>query len=291
MIYKLADIQGPLLDLRRNGLPQGHLTGWNVVDEIYRPELGFFTVITGIPSHGKSEFLDMLLVNMGILHGWKFGVYSPENYPIESHFNRLIERYCGDKCRCIMTDEYKMGAAFVDRHFHFIYPKDDAGRSIDDILDHMLQAKRLYGMEGFVIDPWNELDHRREHGLSETEYVSQVLSKIRFFCRENKVHGWLVAHPTKMQKDKETGQYEIPTPYNIAGSAAFYNKADHCVTVHREDLTKNEPILLVQKAKFKNFGKIGNAQLYYQYVSGRISEVDKYFDLPVKGYQKEDKEW
>lgn len=40
-----------------------------------------------------------------------------------------------------------------------------------------------YGIRGLVIDPYNELDHQRPAAMTETEYVSQMLGKIKRFAQ------------------------------------------------------------------------------------------------------------
>lgn len=52
-----------------------------------------------------------------------------------------------------------------------------------------------FGIRGLVIDPYNELDHQRPTYMTETEYVSQMLTKIKRFAQYHEVHVWLVAHP------------------------------------------------------------------------------------------------
>lgn len=47
-----------------------------------------------------------------------------------------------------------------------------------------------YGIRGLVIDPYNELDHQRPGAMSETEYVSQMLTKIKRFAQHHDVHVW-----------------------------------------------------------------------------------------------------
>ena len=86
-----------------------------------------------------------------------------------------------------------------------------------------------YGIRGLVIDPYNELDHQRHSSMSETEYVSQMLTKIKRFAQHNDVHVWFVAHPKQLQGWKG----EAPNLYDISGSAHFVNKADCGVVVHR----------------------------------------------------------
>lgn len=131
------------------------------------------------------------------------------------------------------------------------------------------------GIRGLVIDPWNELDHSRPSNLSETEYISQALTKIRRFARTHEVHVWLVAHPTKLPKQTD-GKYPVPTPYDVSGSANWRNKADNCLTVWR-DLSEphsREVQIHVQKIRFKEVGQIGMARLNYDILTGRYRDAN-----------------
>jgi hypothetical protein len=80
-----------------------------------------------------------------------------------------------------------------------------------------------------VIDPYNELDHARPSSISETEYVSQMLSKLKRFASYNDVHVWFVAHPRQLRDWKG----DPPNLYDISGSAHFINKADNGLVIHR----------------------------------------------------------
>ena len=81
---------------------------------------------------------------------------------------------------------------------------------------------------------------------------------------------FLVAHPRKLQKG------EIPTLYDISGSANFYNKTDYGFTVHRDrdvnNLMTNEIEIHWQKIKFKHLGEQGVSELRYNYVNGRLED-------------------
>jgi hypothetical protein len=97
---------------------------------------------------------------------------------------------------------------------------------------HLPSKKKIpnrYGIRGLLIDPYNELDHQRHSSMSETEYVSQMLTKIKRFAQHNDVHVWFVAHPKQLQQWKG----DAPNLYDISGSAHFVNKADAGVVVHR----------------------------------------------------------
>jgi len=120
------------------------------------------------------------------------------------------------------------------------------------------------GIRGLVIDPWNELEHVRPAGMTETEYVSVVLKRVRQFARRNGVHLWLVAHPQKLYRDKDSG-YPVPTLYDISGSAHWRNKSDVGLSLWRDLANPGSDRLEVhvQKIRFRQIGKLGMAQLRY----------------------------
>jgi twinkle protein len=117
-----------------------------------------------------------------------------------------------------------------------------------------------------VIDAWNKLEHN--YSTNETKYISEQLDKIVTFCEKNSVHCFLVAHPTKIQKDKATGKFEIPNLYSISGSANFYNKAANGITVYR-DYENFITEVYIQKVKFKHWGQTGCCQLAWDKTNGR----------------------
>ena len=51
------------------------------------------------------------------------------------------------------------------------------------MLDIARAAVYRYGIRGLVVDPYNELDHQRPASMNETEYVSQMLTKIKRFAQ------------------------------------------------------------------------------------------------------------
>jgi twinkle protein len=101
---------------------------------------------------------------------------------------------------------------------------------VDWVLDVARAAVYRYGIRGLVIDPYNELDHQRPASMNETEYVSQMLTKVKRFAQTTGVHVWFVAHPRQLREWR--GQ--PPNLYDISGSAHFINKADNGIVVHRD---------------------------------------------------------
>ena len=161
-------------------------------------------------------------------------------------------------------------AAFISEYndkFFMIDPPEDL--SLDSILDYARVLVKKHGINGVVIDPWNKLDHQWKD--SERAHISRSLDKLDNFARKNNVHIFIVAHPTKLSKDKETKKVEVPTLYSISGSADWFNKLANGITVYRNwyDDGKSDTEIHIQKVKFKHWGKQGTVSLSYDVVSGR----------------------
>ena len=263
--------------LYSQGWKRGVDTTWPGMNDLYRPRSGEFSVVTGIPGHGKSSFVDALMLQVGVRHDWRFAVFSPENWPIEGHIAKLAEILMGfpfEDGPKLRMDRDALNAAmdWLQDHVWWIEPAED-GMTLDGILEKARAAVRMHGVNGIVIDPWNEIDHARDAHVSETEHVSQSLSRLRRFCRSHDVHVWLVAHPMKLQKDK-TGKYPVPTPYDIAGSANFRNKADNCLTVWRDLADESKAVEIhVQKIRFRECGRLGVALLHFDKTTGRYHDA------------------
>lgn len=282
---------------RRGGLPKGAATGWHGLDELYTVGPGQWTAVTGTPGSGKSEWLDALLVNLAERDDkWLFALYSPENYPTETHLVKLIEKRMrkpfGEGPSLRMTEqEAADAAAWVLGRFLWL---DTDLKTPDELIS----AATAYGHGrrlGIVLDPWNTLEHQRG-SMSETDYVSFILTEVTKLARSTNAHVWLVVHPAKIPRNKD-GTRPVPTPYDISGSAHWYNKADNVITVHRNQADGSQDVEIhVQKVRFKHMGHPGLAILKYDKVVGRYFEwsgpsVDgEFYADPERSYGPPDAE-
>jgi twinkle protein len=291
-IRKVSNFRQAFWWLYKTGIQRGSSTGWPTLDPYYTVRPREWTLLTGIPSHGKSSFLDNVMVNMSHLHGWKWAIFSAENLPFERHAAGLASLFAGRPFdpgpRTRMSEsDFKWAEAFLQVHFSWINPPED-DCTVDRILHIAGMMADHEGIQGLVIDPWNELDHSRPGNMNETEYVSRALTKIRRFAREREVHVFLVAHPTKLQRiknaDTEANIYPVPTPYDVSGSAHFRNKADNCLCVWRDVANPHTATQVhVQKVRFREIGKVGVGELHYDAPTGQfmdpvIGPVFKPFD-------------
>jgi len=242
--------------------PRTLSTGWPAVDEFYKIAPGQMTIIGGVPNHGKSTFLDALLTNLVHLHKMRACIYSPENHPLGIHAWHLIEKYIGLPMlpnkfgeRCSELEMARAGI-WLEKNFRFLTP---AEISVDGILSAATAAYENAPFEILALDPWNEFGDNRPTTINETEWVSLSLGRFRRWARERGVHLFIVVHPRKLEKDK-TGNYPVPTAWDLAGSAHWRNKADNILTYWRDfSLEDGQAELHIQKVRFAYVGRVPSA--------------------------------
>ncbi len=215
-----------------------------------------------IPTH-NSEHLDQVLIELNIDYDLKGAYFSPENWPTEVHIIKIVEKIVGQSFWDISINEINQIKSWVNERMFWTYPRD--GFNLQNVLDHIRKSVLRYGINWYVLDPWNKLDH--QYTGPETKYISESLDIISNFNKQNNVHGFLIAHPTKMSKDKETDTYEVPNLYSISGSAHFFNKADLGWTVYKKAQGQTE--VHVQKVKQKYWGEVGMINYLWDQKTGR----------------------
>ncbi len=260
-------------NLYENGVERGVDPGWSTVRDHWTLRRGEWTLLTGQPSHGKSSFVDALMMNLSRRHGWKWAVWSAENLPQEMHIVNLLEQYVGKPFHRGATgrmtaDEIKTAMVFIESRVRFLSPPDS-----EETIPRLLALAEVEKIDGLVIDPWNELTHDF-NGSSETNYISAQLKTLGRFVKKKHIHAIVVAHPAKLTKEKIGGEmkYPVPTPYDIAGSAHFRNKADCCLCMWRDESQPGTSTLFVQKIRRRFVGHTGHVLLNYDTVTGRFTD-------------------
>jgi len=249
-------------------------TGVEAMDFFYKVRAGELTLVSGAPGVGKSEIIDYFITQMSANEGWRFAMCSFEN-PVDEHINKLVAKVVGKPAwktqgdTQMTDDEWLQGVSFIGKHLYWIRAEDEAP-TIEWCLNTATACVQRYpNVRGLVLDPYNEFEHKRPSGWTETEYVSQMMASIKRWAMQYGVHVWLVAHPAKMRRNPD-GTYPTPEPYDIAGSANFYNKADNILIVERDFTPGSRDVRVhVKKIRFKHTGTVGTVDLRYDYTSGR----------------------
>tara|TARA_R100000963_G_C4645051_1_gene109172 strand:- start:2220 stop:4034 length:1815 start_codon:yes stop_codon:yes gene_type:complete len=275
-LYSASQFYDELDEIYEKGIGSGESTGYACVDDLYSIVSGQLSVVTGHPSSGKSEFIDQIMVNLAMTKGWKFGVCSFENEP-RVHIAKLISKYLRKPFFEGITPrmskvELRSGKDFIQKHFSFLYQADGSLSSLDSILERMKVAVMRQGIRGIVIDPYNYI--ARPNDVSETHYISELLTRLRVFAQAHDIHIWFVCHPTKMVRDNN-GKIPPPKGYDISGSANFFSKADLGLTVHREDpINSLMSQIIIWKCRFMWVGRIGQTNLRYDKITSCYYDDD-----------------
>src|SRR5690606_8782319 len=136
-------------------------------DELFTFYGSQLTVVTGIPNHGKTNFVDQLLLKLAVRYDWKFAVFSPENATIEIHLIRLCEILVGKpflpNYHNQMTKAELISAVeFINEHIFFILPDNVVDFKLDKILNATSELVLRKGVKALIIDPWNTIEHQKE---------------------------------------------------------------------------------------------------------------------------------
>jgi len=255
-IYYLEDIFESMLENFRKGLTLAPTTRFDEMDEYFRWKKGDINLCTGYGNHGKSFFMLQIMLTKSIYDGWKWAIFSPENYPANDFYDDIIEMYAGKWLDKMSEQEYVEACWFVDKHIFYVYPEDEHDiNSINEKFRHLVLKK---GIDGVMIDPFNQLDSNQKAFQREDQYLSDVLKDIKRFALLNNVSYNIVAHPKNPSGISADKSLPVVDMYDIAGGAMWGNKVDQIISYYRPNfhLDKNDPNVQVyiQKVKRKRTG-------------------------------------
>jgi twinkle protein len=253
-VSTLKDVEDELRDFVKNGFKPGYQIGLNNFDQIFSTYTGQFITVTGIPSSGKSDFVDQMVVGYNNNYGWKTAFASPENQPVYLHAHKLMRKTWQDMPRVgdIGSNKWQQVTDHVNDNYFFI---DMDKYSLESVLRKGAELVKRKGIKCLVIDPFNKIRDTNAASDDVNRYTMDYLAKIETFCKKYDVLTFIVAHPTKMYKGQD-GKIEEPTMYNIKGGGEWYDASYHGLLVHRDYEKKNTKVKVL-KVKFQNLGENG----------------------------------
>jgi twinkle protein len=261
-VTTFRDIEDEVTDFVRNGFKPGFQIGLDNFDSIFSTYTGQFITVTGIPSSGKSDFVDQMVVGYNEKYGWKTAYASPENTPTYLHAHKLMRKTWQGmpKVEDIKTDKWNQVADHVNDNYFFI---DMERYTLESVLRKGAELVKRKGIKCLVIDPFNKVRSADPSG-DVNVYTLEYLSQIEIFAKKYDVLVMIVAHPTKMYKDSK-GNIEEPTMYNIKGGGEWYDASYHGLLVHRNYEEKTVKVKVL-KCKFQNLGENG-AECHFKWES------------------------
>lgn len=238
-------------------------SGWSTMDPLMKVFVPSFTVVTGVPGHGKSSWLTNLVVNLAEQYDWPAAIFSPE-MPIVPHLRDKIRRIRARKpISSIGHEQLAETDKWIDTHFVFIdhTSNEDEDITLEWLIARAEDAVLRYGIRVFVIDPWNEIEHAKRNGESMTEYINRAIRQLKKFEQQYEIALYVVAHPTKdVGKD---GKSRVPSLYDVDGSAAWFNKPDIGIVIDRPDPSIDESVIYISKVRFEGTGEKGKVRMHF----------------------------
>lgn len=281
-VVYLENVRGRMLHQFKNGKEKGTSTYFESLDPHFTWKRGEVTVMGGIPNHGKTTILLQLMLIKSVKEGLKWAVFSPENSPADEFYDPLIEAYIGKgvdpayPASQMSEEEYCKGMDFVGAHFFYVFPEQDVPTPVY-INSKFKELIVRYGVDGCLIDPFNQMDKFKEWDTSKTDqYISDFLTHEKRFAQMHNVYKLIIAHPVKQQKNKDGG-YDPPTAYDLHGGSMWYNKCDNILCYHRpyirDEYRSTEGLFISQKIKKQKLvGLPGEIELNYDRKTGRYLE-------------------
>jgi twinkle protein len=236
-------------------------TGIFPFDYAIAMEIGAMSVWTGSPGSGKSTFLIWAAEKISVTENVRVGMLSFETHPHDMRDQLALIR-TGRDFKSLETPARQKLVEHLDLKFRLVHATlDDTQQHLGwlEAMIHTLAVRDRCKL--IVIDPWNELEHLPNAGETMTTYINFATKFIRQMAERLDIHIALVAHPRKMPTE---GKPRPATGYDIADSAAFFNKPSLGVTVFpnqkkNEDGTTDEWVELhvwkVRKTRLYGFKK------------------------------------
>ena len=222
--------------------------------------MGQLTVVTGIPSHGKSSFVDWYALNIANDYDYKLSIFSPEHNPLGLYNSKYASLTVGKpffgKDRMSENELFEY-TQWSKEKLYFTTSEESITPDWDWLLEKFKEQMFTFGINMFIIDAWNKV--LMPKGFQGKDGIDQILTRLTSFCIQYNVHVFLVAHPTKMKKHEKTGKYDIPDLYSVSGSSDFRNQTHNGLCVYREfgnDVEAGYTMVINLKTKYDFQGKI-----------------------------------
>jgi twinkle protein len=242
-------------------------TGFAALDPLIKLYDGSFTVSSGLPMSGKSQFWNQVAFNMAHLHGWRIAL-CPFEADVKPDIIRQLRAFFLWKNYRTWSAEDKANAdAWIEKHFVFI-TRDPQGLedtlcTVEWLCEKIEDAVIRYGINMAVIDPWNQVDHQRRPGERGDEYLTRSIKFVKDTGKRLRISTVIVAHPDKSAGKESLKEGKVMTLYDMADGAAWNNAAELGVIVYRKSMKDTLTRIVLRKVKFRGTGEVGDAYLQF----------------------------
>lgn len=248
------------------------------------------TLLSGYTGTGKTELVNQILLDC-IAQGAK-GVITSLELTTNQLKKRLYQQSTGLK-----TANLKQINAFHDYYAGKLkYWNGKKMQTIEQLLAMMQKFHLEHGCDVFILDNMMMLGARPDEFSKQYETVFLI----KEFTKSFPVHVFLVAHPRKpfenyarLEKEKPLYYFDIPTIYDVSGSATIANLVDNYLGLG-SNLIKNQAI---KEIKAGNLTRAECSQIIENYGDvklrrgkkrehGENFDLELYFDINYRRYKE-----
>lgn len=274
--FTTEDLLDKMMDLYNSGLPnciELKNKSFGKLNDVFKLMFGHLVIGTGIPSHGKSNYTEWLVLNYLLENDIKASFFSPEHQPMELHMSTFVQKVIGKNYffdidgtpRCTKLEVMQFHE-WANQKLYLTSPENGEFANWDWIFEKFKEQIFSFGINIFVVDAWNKVEFSGNR--TERENITRTLSRLTQFAQQNNVLIIVIAHPTKMKK--ENGVYEKPSLYDVSGSADFRNQTHDGFCIYRYFGDESYTTFTNLKTKYSFQGEIGSIIEYdYHKPSGR----------------------
>jgi twinkle protein len=280
VIY-LQDIEAQMVESYKNGFKKGETTYIHSLDDHFRLLKGNVILFGGMGNYGKSKMVKQIMIMRAMHEDEKWAIFSPEENPPEYFYNDLIHCYIGkspykDHPNYMSEEEYHKGMDFVKEHFFYLFPENDSPTP-KYINERFVEVHEKHGIDGTVIDPFNQLYNDWETSGRDDRYIAGYIREEKNFALK---YNWykITVHHTKSNLQKtDDGNYKMPSVYDLHGGAMWNNGCDEIIFIHREKKETQPGLneLIFKSAKIKKqiiCGIPGEIALGFDFHTNRFLE-------------------
>lgn len=289
-----TEMESRLLELRRDGLKRGESPGFPTLYEHYSLKEGSTTYIISPPAAGKSSLVNEIMMNLAEFSDWKWVVFSPETGSPRDLFAELLwvklrKPFLANPQFSASDIEATVAMNFIKEHFFILDPMQlELNEKMFYKAVIAIEKENGIKINGAVIDPIT--DFAIDTKLRADIALGGFLTNIRKFSSTYGIHTIIAFHTSAMgfREGKAIDGSRVrylppPTMFDIAGGQMASRKGMMILSLFRtpygviDEATglpyeAHETRVLIQKAKPKTIGKVGEVVLYFDRPSSRFYE-------------------
>ena len=196
---------------------------------------GGLCIVTGRPGTGKTDWLNFMTMSLAHSRQCHVCYCSFENPDKQLHAGQLTQIWAGDTDLSLMQpDEVMPYVQTTVSHITHIDMRSE--RPTYKAILH--RAETVMAMhpdtQYLIIDPYLYVQVTTGQGITETEAIKELLTRVQDWAWAHGIWVFIVAHPRKLNKADGSNELEEIDYYTISGSAHWANVADLVFALKRE---------------------------------------------------------